>query len=84
MYNEFVRSFMEVAMEKIDERRAVDRQVRARIHRLDGYERQTQVVEDLNAERRMLVSRLAQLIWLLFGSFRGSDRIESVAQVDRG
>ena len=54
-------------MDKIDETQPVNRQVRAKIHHLDGYERQTQVVEDLNAGRRLLVSRLAQLIWLLFG-----------------
>jgi len=54
-------------MEKIDEHRPVERQVRARIHHLEGYERQTQVVKDLNAQRRWFVSRLAQLIWLLFG-----------------
>lgn len=54
-------------MDKINDTQSVNRQVRAEIHHLDGYERQTQVVEDLNAERRLLVSRLAQLIWLMFG-----------------
>jgi hypothetical protein len=42
--------------------------MRSKVHHLDGYERQTQVVEDLNAERRLIVSRVAQLIWLLFGT----------------
>lgn len=55
-------------MEKIDETPPVNRQVRSKIHHVDGYERQTQVVEDLNAGRRLVVSRLAQLIWLLFGT----------------
>ncbi len=45
----------------------VNRHVRAEVHQLDGYERQVQVVEDLNASRRLFVSRLAQLIWVLFG-----------------
>ena len=55
-------------MDKIEEHQHVDRQVRSEIHQSDGYERQTQVVEDLNAERRLFVSRIAQLIWLLFGA----------------
>ena len=55
-------------MDRIEEHKPVDRQVRASVHQLDGYERQTQIVEDLNAERRLFVSRLAQLIWLLFGA----------------
>jgi len=54
-------------MDKIDGPQPVNRQVRAEIHNLDGYERQTQVVEDLNAGRRLFTSRVAQLIWLLFG-----------------
>lgn len=54
-------------MDKINETKPVNRQVRAEIQHLDGYERQIQVIEDLNAERRLLVSRLAQLIWLMFG-----------------
>ena len=38
-----------------------------RVHQQSGYEHQTQVVEDHNAERRMTVNRIASLIWLLFG-----------------
>lgn len=49
------------------EPRPVDRQEQVRVHRHGGYERQTQVVEDHNAERRLAVSRTAGLIWLLFG-----------------
>ncbi len=54
-------------MQKIERTQPVSRQFRSEIHHLDGYERQTQVTEDLNAGRRLLVSRLVQLIWLLFG-----------------
>jgi YggT family protein len=54
-------------MEKIDKTQTIDRQVGARIYHQDSYQRQVQVVEDLNAGRRQLVNRLAQLIWLLFG-----------------
>lgn len=54
-------------MDRIDQPQPVDRQVRARLQQHDGYERQVQVVEDLNAERRLTVSRVAQLIWLMFG-----------------
>ena len=54
-------------MDKIEETQPVNRQVQSKVHHMDGYERQTQVVEDLNAGRRLVVSRIAQLIWLLFG-----------------
>lgn len=55
-------------MDRIDETgQPADRQVRAKIHHIDGYERQTQVVEDLNAGQRLFASRLAQLVWLVFG-----------------
>ncbi len=37
------------------------------VHVHDEYERRTQVVEDVNAGRRMAVRRIANLIWLLFG-----------------
>jgi uncharacterized protein YggT (Ycf19 family) len=47
--------------------RPVDRQEQVRVQRYGDLEHQTQVIEDLDAERRMEVSRVAQLIWLLFG-----------------
>jgi YggT family protein len=53
-------------MEKIDKTQPMVRQARAKVQQ-DSYERQVQVVEDLNAGRRQLVNRLAQLIWLLYG-----------------
>lgn len=49
------------------EPRPVNRQEQVRVHQHSGYERQTQVVEDHNAERRLAVSRIAGLIWLAFG-----------------
>jgi hypothetical protein len=52
-------------MEKIEKTQPINR--RARAYHQDSYERQVQVVEDLNAGRRQLVNRLAQLIWLMFG-----------------
>ena len=55
-------------MDRIEDTQPLDRQVHANIQQHDGYERQVQVVEDLNASRRLLVSRIAQLIWLLFGA----------------
>ncbi len=54
-------------MEKIHDTQPMARKIQTETHQNDGYERQTQVVEDLNAERRLVVSRIAQLIWLLFG-----------------
>lgn len=54
-------------MDHIHEPQPVDRQVHSEQHQVEGYERQTQVVEDLNAGRRLFVSRIAQLIWTLFG-----------------
>jgi len=49
------------------EPRPVNRQEQVRVHQHSGYEQQTQVVEDHNAERRLTVSRIASFIWLLFG-----------------
>jgi YggT family protein len=45
----------------------VNRQEQVRVHQHSGYERQIQVVEDHNTERRLAVSRVAGLIWLMFG-----------------
>jgi YggT family protein len=47
--------------------RPIDRQEQVRIHHHGDYEHKTQVVEDHNAGRRLVVSRVAQLIWLFFG-----------------
>jgi uncharacterized protein with PQ loop repeat len=49
------------------EPRTVNRQEKVRVHQHSGYESQTQVVEDHNAQRRLAVSRIASLIWLFFG-----------------
>lgn len=54
-------------MDKIDETEAVDRRVKEEIHQVDGYEHKTQIVEDLNADRRLFASRLVQIVWLMFG-----------------
>jgi len=54
-------------MDKNEEQLVTDHQVRSTVHLGDGYERETKVVEDLNAGRRLVVSRISQLIWLLFG-----------------
>ncbi len=50
-----------------DSPRTVDRQEQVRVQHYGDLEHQTQVVEDLDAERRMEVGRVAQLITLLFG-----------------
>jgi uncharacterized protein YggT (Ycf19 family) len=47
--------------------RPVDRQEQIRVHHHGDYEHQTQVVEDHNTERRLVVFRVTELIWLLFG-----------------
>jgi YggT family protein len=54
-------------MARVEDPEPVAREERAKIHHLDGYERQTHIVEDLNADRRLFASRLAQIVWLLFG-----------------
>lgn len=37
------------------------------VSRYDDHEHQERIVEDIGAERRQNVSRVAQLVWLLFG-----------------
>jgi hypothetical protein len=49
------------------EPRPVDRREDIQIHQYGDYEHQTQVVEDNNQGRRLVVGRVAQLIWLAFG-----------------
>jgi uncharacterized integral membrane protein len=49
------------------EPRPVDRREEVRIHEHGDYQHQTQVVEDNNAGRRLVVGRVAALIWLAFG-----------------
>ena len=53
--------------DNIDSRR-VDRQERVVVHDHGSHEYKTQVVEDLNAEQRVSVGRIAQFIWLFFGT----------------
>lgn len=55
-------------MAKVEDTHPVDHRVRSEIHHHEGYERETQVVEDLNSGPRLFVSRLAQFISLLFGA----------------
>ncbi len=45
----------------------VDRWEQVNLHYHDDYEHRTQITEDVNAGQRLAVSRIAQLIWLLFG-----------------
>ena len=49
------------------EPRPVNRQEKVHVQQQSGYERQTKVVEDHNAQRRLTVSRIASLTWLFFG-----------------
>jgi hypothetical protein len=51
-------------MAEIREPHSVDRREQIRIHQHAEHEHSTQVVEDLNATRRLAVSRVANLIWL--------------------
>lgn len=46
----------------------VDRQEQVQVHQHGGYEHKTQLVEDHNAGRRLVVSRIAWMIWLAFGT----------------
>jgi uncharacterized membrane protein len=54
-------------MTEINNPNELDRQEHVNIRQQSGYQQQTQVVEDLNANRRVTVSRITQLIWLFFG-----------------
>lgn len=54
-------------MTEIPEPTPVDRREEVHVHQQPGYQHQTQVVENRNADRRMAVGRAAQLIWLFFG-----------------
>ncbi|MAT43584.1 MAG: hypothetical protein CL609_14700 [Anaerolineaceae bacterium] len=54
-------------MTEINNPNELDREEHVNIRQQSGYQQQTQVVEDLNANRRVTVSRIAQLIWLFFG-----------------
>jgi hypothetical protein len=49
------------------EQALVDRHEEVHVHRSGDYERQTQVIQDRDAGRRLVVSRVAQFIWLAFG-----------------
>jgi hypothetical protein len=47
--------------------RPLDHEEKIRSHQPGDYRYQTQVVEDHDAGRRLVVSRIAQFIWLSFG-----------------
>jgi uncharacterized protein with PQ loop repeat len=51
----------------INNTQPVNRQEKVQVHQHAGYQHQTQVVEDHNAAQRMVVGRVAALIWLMFG-----------------
>lgn len=53
-------------MDEIHEPRSVERQEQISIHQVGDHKHSTQVVDDLNASRRLSVSRVANLIWLFF------------------
>lgn len=46
----------------------VSRDEQIHVQQQEGYERQTQVVDNVAAGQRLAVSRLATLIWILFGA----------------
>ncbi len=56
-----------VAVSEINDPHPVDRREDVRVKQQPGYQQQTHVVENRNADRRMAVSRAAQLVWLFFG-----------------
>ena len=55
-------------MTELNDRSEINRQEQVNIHNQSGYEQKTQMVEDLNASRRITISRIVQLIWLFFGA----------------
>lgn len=54
-------------MTNMNDKRQINRQEQINVQQQGGYQQKTYVVEDLNASRRVTVSRIAQLIWLFFG-----------------
>ncbi len=54
-------------MSEINDHKPLDRQEQINIQQQGGYQHKTQVVEDLNASRRVTMNRVTKLIWLFFG-----------------
>lgn len=54
-------------MTNLDNPSNVDRREDVHIQQQPGYQQQTRVVENLNADRKLAVSKAAQLLWLFFG-----------------
>ena len=49
------------------ETKSTDRRESVSIQQDDGYEHQERIVEDLQAERRLLTFRITQVVYILFG-----------------
>lgn len=54
-------------MNELQKPQPTDRQEDVVVRDYGAYQQKTRVVEDLDAGRRLAVSRIAQLIWLFFG-----------------
>lgn len=55
-------------MPEISEHEHIQRREHVREIHHDGHEHGERIVEDVNAERRIIVFKITQLIWLLFGA----------------
>jgi hypothetical protein len=55
-------------MTEVNRQSRVDREEQVSVRQHGGYQKARQVVENVDAGRRTAISRIAQLVWLLFGA----------------